>query len=275
MSPLTSLAASAAGFAVLSRIVESVLFQPTPGVQLTPSQLGIVAQEVSIETADGTTIHAFELPPQAGPEPILVSPPRAILFLHGNAGNASHRLPNAAELARLGAHVLLLDYRGYGRSAGRPTIEGVLLDAEAGLDTLRRSGFPEHRIVIFGRSLGGALALQIARGRQLGGVIVESTFSSLADEARSVVGFPGAWIAGDALDSVDAVSELRAPLLSIHGDRDTIVPFALGRKLYEAAPEPKRFETIVGAGHNDTVLVGGSVYFGWIRDFLEETTPRE
>lgn len=255
------------------RIVEAVLFQPSSGVDIVPADIGVPASEVRLRAEDGVWIHAFDVPSLTSDQPA----DRAILFLHGNAGNASHRLPNVAQLAALGVRVLLIDYRGYGLSEGRATIDGVLLDAQAGLAHLVDSGLPEERIVLFGRSLGGAVAVQLARKRPLGGVILESTFSSMRDVARSAFGpFLGplaGWLAGEHLDSVAAIRELRCPLLAFHGDADRIVPYHLGVTLFEAAPEPKQFEKIAGAGHNDTTIIGGTAYFEKIAAFLDEVVP--
>jgi hypothetical protein len=251
-------------------LVDRMIFHPSPGADLRPADVEVAGEEVFLDTEDGVRIHAFWLPADGAD--------RAFLFLHGNAGNASHRLPNAALLTRLGAAVLLLDYRGYGRSEGRPTESGVYADARAGLAHLVEArGFAPERVVVFGRSLGGAVAVDLARGRGLGGVVLESVFTSAADVARRAFGFLGplaAQLARGRFDSAAKIGELRAPLLFFHGDRDRIVPWALGRALYEAAPEPKRFVTVRGAGHNDTVQIGGRPYFDRIATFLDEVAPR-
>ena len=246
-------------------LVERGIFHPQPGVDLTLEELGEAGEEVFLDTEDGVRIHGFWLPAEGAR--------LGLLFLHGNAGNASHRLPNAVLLRRLGVSVLLLDYRGYGRSEGRPSERGVYADARAGLSHLAARGFPEERVVVFGRSLGGAVAVELARGRGLAGVILESTFTSVSDMVRSLFGFGGGPLTRGRFDSLARIGELRAPLLFLHGDRDEVVPFALGRKLFEAAPEPKAFETIAGAGHNDTVAVGGAAYLERIRRFLDSLTP--
>lgn len=251
--------------ALLSPFAERVIFQPTPGVDLDPARLGIEATGLFLETTDGVRIHAFHLPGGGS---------RALLFLHGNAGNASHRLPNAALLAQLGVDVLLLDYRGYGLSEGRPSEAGVYTDARAGLAHLQEAcGFQPERIVLFGRSLGGAVAVELAQDRPLAGVILESTFTNVRDMARRLVGPLGHLVSG-AFDSRARIGRVRAPLLFFHGDRDEIVPYALGRSLYDAAPEPKAFETLRGAGHNDTVEVGGRAYLDRIGAFLDAVAPR-
>lgn len=259
-------ALAAAGLALLPMsLVERAIFVPEPGAALRPADVGLEGEDVQLEPEPGVRVHAFWLP-AAGAD-------RAILFLHGNAGNASHRLPNAAMLVGLGTNVLLTDYRGYGLSSGRPSERGVYADARSALRHLvEERGIPERRIVLFGRSLGGAVAVDLAADRELAGVILESTFTSAADVARGVLG-PLALLAGRRFDSASKIPRVRAPLLFFHGDRDEIVPYPLGRRLYERAPEPKTFETLTGAGHNDTVEVGGPPYFARIRDFLDEVAP--
>ncbi len=170
--------------------------------------------------------------------------------------------------------MLVLDYRGYGRSEGRPSEAGIYLDARAALRELSQTeGLPERRIVLFGRSLGGAVAVDLAQGRRLAGIILESTFSSLEDAGRRLLGPLGAWLARDRFDSASKIVEVRSPLLFFHGDRDEVVDSALGQRLFELAPHPKTFERLRGAGHNDTVQVGGDAYFARIGAFLDEVAP--
>jgi hypothetical protein len=250
----------------LGRLVDRVVFQPSPGVDLRPADLGVDAEQVWLASEDGLRLHAFHLRAPGGAS-------RAILLLHGNAGNASHRLPLAAAFARLGADVLLLDYRGYGLSAGRPSEAGVYADARAALAHLEARGFAAERVVLLGQSLGGAVAVDLAQERRLAGVVLESTFSSLSDVARSAFGPLGSLLVRGRFDSAAKISRLRAPLLVLHGDRDEIVPFELGRALFAAAPEPKRFEALTGAGHNDVAQTGGPEYFARIGRFLEQVAP--
>jgi fermentation-respiration switch protein FrsA (DUF1100 family) len=268
--PLVAGLAFSTGMSFRHRLIDSLIFQPEAGIAIRPEQLGAQAEEVFLDTEDGVRIHGFFLPtlPTAGA-------PRALLFLHGNAGNASHRLPNAMLLARLGIHVLLLDYRGYGASEGRASEEGLYADARAGLAHLiDERGIDPDRIVVFGRSLGGAVAVDLAQDRELAGVVLESTFSSISDVARGMLGGLGAWMARGKFDSLAKIPRVRAPLLFFHGDRDEVIAHEYGRRLFDAAPEPKAFETLSGAGHNDTVQVGGARYFERIAEFIETVAPQ-
>ena len=251
---------------MLGRLVDSLVFQPSGGRDIRPADVGLAGEEVRLRTEDGVTLHAFFLPAPGAS--------RALLFLHGNAGNASHRLPNAGELVKLGVHVLVPDYRGYGLSEGSPSEAGVRLDARAALEHLTGArGLPEERIVVFGRSLGAAIAVDLVRDRPVAGLVLESAFTSAADVARGAFGPVGALLARDRFDSARKIAHVRSPLLFFHGDRDGIVGIELGRRLFELAPEPKAFEVIRGAGHNDTTLAGGPRYFARIGRFLDEVAP--
>ena len=260
-----ALAALVLAMAFWDRFFDSMIFQPTPGADR-DLELSFAAEDVFLDTRDGVRIHAYFLDAPGAS--------RAVLFLHGNAGNASHRLPNAAELARLRAQVLLLEYRGYGRSQGRPSEAGVYADARAGLAHLVEArGVPEARVVAFGRSLGGAVAVDLAREHRLAGVVLESTFPSVAAMARSLLGIPVGALVGSRFASDAKIRDLRSPLLFFHGDRDRIVDIELGRQLFELAPEPKAFEVVRGAGHNDVPMVGGRAYFQRLGRFLDEVAP--
>jgi uncharacterized protein len=260
-----SLTAIALSPPVRNRILDRFIFQPTRGVDVTPAQLGIRAETVWLRSEDGVRLHAFWVPSEGAT--------RAILMLHGNAGNASHRLPRAAALAGLGAHVLLIDYRGYGLSSGTPGERGAYADARAGLAYLASRGIGESRVVPFGHSLGGAIAVDLAQDRALAGVVLESTFTSLGDVARGIAGPLGSVLLRGRFDARSKIGKLRAPLLQLHGDRDTLVRFEVGRALFDAAPVPKRFEALAGAGHNDTAELGGRGYLDHVRRFLDEVAP--
>lgn len=242
-----------------------LVYFPSPG--LVPSA-GLVlpgGRDVELTTADGNTLGAWYFPGRvAGP---------AVLVCNGNGGDRSGRAALAVALHRMGVAVLLFDYRGYGGNPGRPTEDGLAADARAALDWLAgRPDVDPSRIAYFGESLGAAVALGLAVERPPAALILRSPFTSLAD--AGAVHYP--WLPVrrlliDSYPSIDRIGSLRAPLLVIAGDRDDIVPEALSRRLFDAAPEPKRFVTVPGAGHNDIDLLDGAVMTAAIEQFLAST----
>ena len=195
-----------------------------------------------------------------------------MLWLHGNAGNISHRLDNLRLVHDLlGVSVLLFDYRGYGRSGGTPSEAGTYRDAEAALGYLRdRGDVAMDRVVYFGRSLGAAV--ETALWRPPLGLVLESPFASVPDMARRAYPFvPSvAWRAlRTQYDAEAKIASVRVPILVVHGDSDEIVPLEAGRRVYDAARGPKSLHVIPGAGHNDTYLVGGDTHFDALRRFID------
>jgi fermentation-respiration switch protein FrsA (DUF1100 family) len=181
------------------------------------------------------------------------------LFLHGNAGNVTDRFTHMREIAAAGSSVLVIDYRGYGRSEGRPTERGLYRDADAAYDELIKRGHAPRTIVVHGESLGTAVAVDLASRRPCGGVVLESPFTSARDVAATVIPVVGPMLVF-GFDSRAKIRPVTAPLLIIQGDRDEIIPPRLGRALFEAAPEPKSLWVVHGAGHNDLVETSGAEY---------------
>jgi fermentation-respiration switch protein FrsA (DUF1100 family) len=223
---------------------ELLLFFPSkyPAGDYRPS--GLRFEDAWFSAADGTKLHGWYCPCEQS---------RAVvLFAHGNAGNISHRGPRLARLQRdLRVAVLAFDYRGYGRSEGRPTVDGILQDARAARKYLAsKTGLPEANLVLMGESLGGAVAADLAANGARG-LILESTFSSLKDVAAHH--YPSlAWLVPEAkLNSTAKLATYHGPLLISHGDADRTIPYDLGRKLYDAATGPKEFLKIPGGDHND------------------------
>ncbi len=243
-------------------MLSGFIFFPERRLESTPGDWGLVHQEVWVTAADGVRLHGWHFP----------APSRTLLlFCHGNAGNISHRLDNIKRLLEVGLGVYIFDYRGYGLSEGSPGERGFYLDAEAAFAWAGEKARAEgQRMVVFGRSLGGAAAVDLAGRDGCAGVILESAFTNLGAMARAHYPLPllPGWLAG-RFDSLSRIGNLRCPALFIHGDRDEVVPYELGRALYEAAPQPKEFYTLAGAGHNDTYLVGGPAYFERLRAFCE------
>lgn len=258
---------------------ERLLYLPHMGREQvgTPGDRGMSWEEVALETEDGLILDAWWLPHER--------PRASLLFLHGNAGNISHRLDSLAQFHRLGLSVLILDYRGYGRSEGRPSEAGLARDARAGWRWLQEeAGQSPEQIVLFGRSLGAAVAAELAEARKAEGerpaaVILESPFRSVPDLAQRVYPFlPARWLARFAHDTESHVRGIRAPLLVIHSRDDEIIPFAEGEAVYRAAREPKQMLEIQG-GHNTGFLDSEPDYSEGIDAFLRELAglerPRE
>jgi len=200
----------------------------------------------------------------------------ALLFFHGNAGNLSHRADLLIELAiRTPASVFVVGYRGYGRSEGRPKEAGLYLDARAAWRHLTEtSGIEADRIVIFGKSLGGGVAVDLALEAPAAGLIVESSFTSIPDMAGAHYPFVPKFLDRTQMNTAVKIPLVSMPKLFIHSREDRVVPYRLGRELFEAAADPKRFHEVVGAGHNETWLVGGSGYFEALSQFITDSTKR-
>lgn len=249
---------------ICSGVIErSFIYFPDRQLIGDPADYGLPFDDVSFTADDGVQLHGWFVPGDGDV---------TWLWFHGNAGNISHRLENLRLLHdELGAAVFLFDYRGYGRSGGTPSEEGTYRDAEAALAyVLSRPDVDAQRIVYFGRSLGAGIAVELATRRPPFALILESPVPSIADLAKHHYPFlPVGALLQTKYDSVPKIEDVRAPLLVLHGDQDEIVPFEGGRKLFEAAAEPKRFYTIRGAGHNDTYVVGGPEYFQVLREFVE------
>jgi len=242
---------------------DQFIYFPSRALVGTPSNLGLAYRDVWFETDDGVALHGWWVPGRTD---------LTWLWLHGNAGNIGHRLENIAVLhERLGVSVFIFDYRGYGQSGGRPSEAGLYRDAAAALAQVRGlPGANPERVVLFGRSLGAAVAVELATREPVHGLILESPFTSV--RAMAHVAFPyvplGPFLR-TRFDSLAKVPGLRVPLLILHSPTDEVVPYAQGEELFAAAPEPKRFHAIGGgAGHNDSYLRGGEAYWQALGDFL-------
>ncbi|MBI4529338.1 MAG: alpha/beta hydrolase [Deltaproteobacteria bacterium] len=248
---------------------KSFIFFPSPNLERSPADAGLAFEDLFFTAADGVRLNGWFIPhPGAA---------ATVVWFHGNAGNIAHRVENIGLLHRqVGVHIFIFDYRGYGRSHGEVSEQGTYRDGEGALEYLRsRKDVDPKKIVFFGRSLGAAVAAEMAIRRGCMALILETPFASIREMAR--VAFPF-FPVGPFLKTryavLDKIKEVRAPLLVVHGDRDEIVPLAQARKVFAAAPEPKEFYTIRGARHNDTHIVGGEGYFAALRDFIRRAETR-
>jgi hypothetical protein len=227
-------------------------------------QLG--ASDVWLRTSDGVRIHGWWIPGQ--------NARLATLFLHGNAGNLTHRAPHMLEITAAGSSVLVLDYRGYGKSEGSPSERGLYLDAEAGYRWLVDSGHRPETVVAHGESLGTAVAVDLAARQRCGGVILEAPFTSARDVAARALPVLGPLLTW-GMDSRRKILNVRAPLLIIHGTRDEVIPFELGQALFDGARPPKWFWAVEGSGHNDIVETAGARYRQRLAEFYARVRVNE
>ncbi|HOX40006.1 MAG TPA: alpha/beta hydrolase [Candidatus Brocadiia bacterium] len=254
-------------FTVLPRIENRLLFVPSKGPPegLMPESCGTCVQDCHIRTSDGVTLHAWHA--------IHPAADATIIFFHGNAGNISDWDDVIAMIRReITANVLAPDYRGYGSSEGRPTEQGLYADAEAVFDFLvKEKSIPPEKIIVFGSSLGGGAACELALRRKCAGVILEATFTSIPDVTAANFPIPGIrHIVRNRFENVAKVSRISAPILFIHGTDDELIPPGMGRRLYEAASGPKEFLLVEDGHHADCYIVGGKQYWDRWRSFVRK-----
>ena len=255
------------GFFLLRRFESSVVFHPERAALGGVWRVPRGAEEVWFPTSDGVRLYGWLY--RSGPQPAAAT----VVYFHGNGGNLSYCDWVGEALAARGFDVLLFDYRGYGRSEGATTDErGLYADADAAYDFVTRGrGADARRVVLYGQSLGTAAAADVASRRRCGALVLESGLSSASDMAGEIIPWLPRFVRGltrNKLDSAGKLPRVACPVLVAHGDRDEIIPVAHGRKLFDAAPEPKRLHVVEGAGHNDLSIVGGGRYIDTLAEFI-------
>jgi hypothetical protein len=245
-----------------------LIYFPQKEVEVTPEYISLDYEELTLTTSDDVKLNAWWIPnPDAR---------ATLLFLHGNAGNISHRLDSINIFYNLGLSVLIIDYRGYGKSTGAPSEQGTYIDAETAWDylTKERNINPDN-IIIFGRSLGGAVAIWLAEKHHSAGLIVESSFTSIADIGKHYYPYlPTSLLARIKYPSKNRISNVKSPVLIIHSANDEIIPYKYGQQLFEIANNPKSFLTIHG-GHNEGFIVSGKKYSDGIGNFIANILKNE
>jgi fermentation-respiration switch protein FrsA (DUF1100 family) len=248
-----------------------LVYFPEPLVAATPASVGLEFEEVAFTTRDGVELHGWYV---AGDD---AAP--TVLFFHGNAGNISHRLESLLLFHRLRYNTFIFDYRGYGRSAGTPSEEGTYRDAEAAWRYVAQHLAPAERTVLFGRSLGAAVATWLATQEKPAALIVESGFTSVPDLGAEIYPFlPVGLLARIRYDTRARIGQVRCPVLVIHSGEDEIVPYAHGEALFQQANQPKQLLTIRGS-HNDGFMLSGETYLAGIASFVttaivaQDSTP--
>jgi len=259
------------GVVMILGLEKFALYFPDRPLGATPRSEGLAYEDVRFPASDGITLHGWWIP-APGARVTLV-------WFHGNAGNIGDRVHNIGFLHRVvGVNVFIFDYRGYGQSQGNRSDlseEATYRDGRGALAHLSsRPDASRTRLVYFGRSLGAAVAVELARARPPAGLILETAFTTLKDVARVHYPFVPLWFLRTKYESLHKIPEIRVPLLILHGDRDEVVPLEQAKRLYAAANEPKQLYVIRGASHNDTYVVGGAAYFDVWSRFLQSLEAR-
>ncbi len=234
---------------------------PSREIVATPADIGLDFEPLTLATRDGEQLDAWFVP--AG------DARGVLLFCHGNAGNIAHRLDSIRLFHDLGLAVLIFDYRGYGRSSGRPGEQGTYRDVDAAWEYLvAQRGIPPQQVILFGRSLGAAIAADLASRQRAAGVILESAFTSVPDIAATLYPWlPVRWLSRFRYNTGKKLADIHSPVLIVHSRDDEIIPFANGKRLFAAANEPKQFLELRG-GHNDGFMVSGRDYVQGLESFL-------
>lgn len=241
------------------------VYHPTREVYAKPGDLNLAHEEVDLVAEDGTHLHGWYFPVSGeGPRSRLV-----ILHCHGNGGNITGRLTSYSVLLGLGVNVLAFDYRGYGSSEGTPSETGTYLDTHAAYQWLRDKGFAARDIIVQGESLGGGIGSQLVATRPVGGLILQSTFTSIPDVGAEIFWFlPVRTLASIQYDTRSRLPEIRVPVLVMHSRQDETVGYRHAEKNFSAANEPKLFQELVG-GHNETLYVSQREYLKGMNQFLD------
>ncbi len=229
-----------------------------------PEAYGLAAVDQWFETDDGMALHGWWIRHDDARG--------TVLFCHGNTGSIADQMIVYRQLLRLGVNVFAFDYRGYGRSTGAPSEAGLRSDVRAAFDHVTgQLAIPAKRIVLFGHSLGGAVAIAGAATRPAAGLVVQSSFTNFREIANhSYARSPLRFLARNGFRSIETIEGLSLPKLIVHGTEDATIPFEMGQRLYEAAPEPKRWLAVPRAGHNNVLRVGRRRYRQAIARFLDD-----
>ncbi len=250
-------------------MITSLLFFPEKEIIEHPADYGLTAEDVYPITADGVKLHGWYFQARDAKS--------ALLFLHGNAGNISGRVHKAQGWIERGVSVLLLDYRGYGRSEGEIRHgEDIVWDAQAGLDWLvKHKAWTLNKIILYGESLGSYPVIRLAIDHKAAGLILEAPFTTFSDLAA--IHYPAlpkfiveSLLKDFRFDNIGIISKIQTPFFILYGTADATCPFAMGEKLFESAPEPKSFFNVPDAGHNNLAEVAAENYWNKPQEFLKE-----
>ena len=254
-------------FAYVKYYERKGIYFPVKGIEFTPPDVGLTYKDVFFNTDDGLKLNGWFIPTEDSRG--------TLLFCHGNAGNISHRIEIIQIFNKLNLNVFIFDYRGYGKSQGSPTEEGLYRDAQAAYThLLSRKDIDKDTIVVYGKSIGANIAVDLVSQVKAVALISESGFSSAYDMGKKLFPYlPVKWIITIKYDALTKIRNVLIPKLIIHSRDDEIVPFKLGRKLFEAAPEPKEFYQM-RAGHNEAIFMAKEEYSVKVDTFLSRYLNR-
>ncbi|MDP6685427.1 MAG: alpha/beta hydrolase [Candidatus Omnitrophota bacterium] len=249
-------------FGYLRRFEYKAIYFPANEVEFTPRDIGLDYEDVYIDTVDGAKLNTWFIPRDGAKY--------TLLFVHGNAGNIGDRIDKIELLHKLGLNIFIFDYRGYGKSKGIPSEKGVYRDAQAAYEYLisKKNVSPE-RIVPYGESLGGAIAIDLAYKEKVGALITESTFSSAKDMARVIYPRLPTFLILSKFDSVSKIKDIDIPKLIMHSKTDDVIPFAQSVKLFDEAASPKK-HIILKGDHNSSHMDSRDEYRSSIKEFFED-----
>lgn len=247
-------------FAYTKYLEKRGIFFPSWTIEATPAAAGLEFENVFFPTQDGQKLNGWFVPGSANS--------KVILFLHGNAGNISHRLEQLVLFNKLRLSVFIIDYRGYGKSTGRPSEKGIYRDAYTAYQYLiSQKKLKPEEIILYGESLGSQAAIDLANKEKVAAIIAEGTFSSASDMAHSRYPFLPTIFLSIRFDALNKIKKINCPLLIIHSRDDEVVPFRLGKKLFDAALEPKEFIALSG-GHNEAVYLSQEPFINALKKFI-------
>jgi fermentation-respiration switch protein FrsA (DUF1100 family) len=244
-------------------IVNMLVFYPDNVNVIPTDKLPYGIQEITITTEDNIKITSLYLPSAESN--------KVLIYFHGNAGNIYHRIPSLLQIHDLGVNVIGVSYRGYGKSEGDASEDGIYLDGEAIYQYVTgHMGFSKENIILFGRSIGTTVAINIAQSKNVRGIILVTPLTSAKDHAKASGLGVMASLAGDSFDNITKIENIKSPLLVIHGTSDNIIPYSMGREIFDKAKVKKEFVKIDGADHNNLHDVYSQKYWPPIIQFINK-----
>jgi fermentation-respiration switch protein FrsA (DUF1100 family) len=248
-------------------LINAMAFHPETRDVLSVEQLPAQVEEIFIETEDSVKIQSYFIPNR--------SSKNILIYFHGNGGNIGHRLDDLLKIGSFGVNVLGVGYRGYGKSEGTPSEKGIYLDGKAALEyTEKKLGFPLQRVIVLGRSIGTTVAVEISQNTNINGLVLVTPLTSGKDQARASGLGLVAFLAGNSFNNLEKVVNISCPILIVHGTRDRLIPFQMGKRLFNRIKGAKQFISIENAGHNDLSTAYEESYWPPIHDFIKKRFSR-